>query len=260
MQRRPATPTSRTQFLVIPGNQLRHAATARRLPVGAPPLGRRALAAAVTTLSPRRRLPASSRRRRHDGSEADSVLRGSSKSEGVRRIPSSVGCAGRLGVRMRNRWTTLAGLGAAIAVLSSPLPSVSRAEPPDWVGGRAGPARLGGRLPAVASRNSLSAAQLRSTLLHDESLFVDADNHLIYVDPPVPPAQRMRRDSTQTRRRPIHPLRSPSTAGRARVASSTSTSTARWSRARAGTTRRPAPATPTRTTPTPTPQRSRRPS
>ena len=99
---------------------------------------------------------------------------------------------------MRNRWTTLAGLGAAIAVLSSPLPSASRAEPPDWVGGRAAVARLGGRLPAVASRNSLSAAKLRSNLLHDETLFVDADNHLLYVDPPAPLAQRTRSDRTQT--------------------------------------------------------------
>lgn len=99
---------------------------------------------------------------------------------------------------MRNRWTTLAGLGAAIAVLAGPVPSASRAEPPDWVGGRAAVARLGGRLPAVAARNSLSAAQLRSNLLHDKSLFVDADNQLLYIDPPAPPAQRTRGDRTQT--------------------------------------------------------------
>jgi hypothetical protein len=99
---------------------------------------------------------------------------------------------------MRNRWTTLAGLGAAIAVLAGLVPSASRAEPPDWVGGRAAVARLGGQLPAVAARNSLSAAQLRSNLLHDESLFVDADNQLLYIDPSAPPAQRTRGDSTQT--------------------------------------------------------------
>jgi hypothetical protein len=100
---------------------------------------------------------------------------------------------------MRNRWTTLAGLGAAIAVLAGPVPSDSRAEPPDWVGGRAAVSRLGGRLPAVAARNSLSASKLRSNLLHDETLFVDTDNQLLYVDPPVPPAQRTRSERTQTR-------------------------------------------------------------
>ena len=106
---------------------------------------------------------------------------------------------GTLGVRMRNRWTTLAGLGAVVVMLSGPLPTAARAEPPDWVGGRAGLARLGGRLPAVAERNSLSAAELRSNLLHDKSLFVDADNHLLYVDPPAPPVLRSRRDPIPTR-------------------------------------------------------------
>jgi hypothetical protein len=97
---------------------------------------------------------------------------------------------------MRSRWTTLVGLSAAIAVLSSLLPSAARAEPPDWVRGRAAVARLGARLPVVASRNSLSAAQLRSNLLHDQSLFVDADNNLLYVDPPLPQAQRTRGHTT----------------------------------------------------------------
>jgi len=64
------------------------------------------------------------------------------------------------------------------------MPHVAVAQPPaDWVGGQAAVERLGARLPAVAARNALSAAALRSNLLRDSSLLVDANDQLLYIEP-----------------------------------------------------------------------------
>jgi PKD repeat protein len=54
--------------------------------------------------------------------------------------------------------------------------------------GQAALERLGSRLPAVAAENGLSVAELRSQLLGDASLFVDATDRLLFVDPPAPEA------------------------------------------------------------------------
>src|SRR4051812_28900994 len=85
---------------------------------------------------------------------------------------------------MRKSWITLVGFSAVLG-LSGPVGEAARAEPPDWVGGRAAIARLGRLLPAVAAHNALSAAELRRNLVTDRSLRVDVDNQLLYVEPPV---------------------------------------------------------------------------
>jgi hypothetical protein len=109
--------------------------------------------------------------------------------------PSSVRCGRDRGVHVRRRWIALVGLGA---LLSAQLPFAVGAAPPDWVGGRAALARLGGRLPTVAALYALSTAQLRSNLLRDQSLFVDAGGHLLYIDPPAPQAEQTPRDVVAT--------------------------------------------------------------
>jgi hypothetical protein len=63
------------------------------------------------------------------------------------------------------------------------------ADRPDWAGGQAAVSRLGDRLPAVAARNSLSAAQLRSNLLTDPTLLVDPQDQLLYVEPAAEQAE-----------------------------------------------------------------------
>ena len=83
----------------------------------------------------------------------------------------------------------------ATVVLVNPVAPLARGEPPDWSGGRAALTRLGGRLPAVAAQNALSAGQLRTNLLHDKSLLVDPDDHLLYIDPPAAEAGRRASDS-----------------------------------------------------------------
>ena len=87
---------------------------------------------------------------------------------------------------MRKWWIRLLGCAAAVGVVSGQVGDVAVAEPPpDWVGGGAALARLGRRLPAVAARNALSATELRSSLLNDRSLRVDANDQLLYVEPPI---------------------------------------------------------------------------
>ena len=54
-----------------------------------------------------------------------------------------------------------------------------------WAG-QAAVDRLGARLPAVAQLHGMTAADLRTELLRDRSLFVDATDRLLFVDPPQP--------------------------------------------------------------------------
>jgi hypothetical protein len=90
---------------------------------------------------------------------------------------------------VRKTWTAaLVSLAAAVGVLSG-MAEHAVADKPDWAGGQAAVSRLGARLPAVAARNSLSPAQLRSNLLTDPTLFVDAQDELLYVEPTGEQAQ-----------------------------------------------------------------------
>lgn len=65
--------------------------------------------------------------------------------------------------------------------------SIADAQParpnlPDAANGRAAIAILGSRLPDVAQRNGLSAAKLRQFFVSDESLWIDKDSNLFYVE------------------------------------------------------------------------------
>jgi hypothetical protein len=83
---------------------------------------------------------------------------------------------------MGKAWTALVSFGVGVAAWSGIAQHVA-ADPPDWAGGQAAVSRLGDRLPAVAARNSLSANQLRSNLLTDPTLLVDAQDQMLYVEP-----------------------------------------------------------------------------
>ncbi|MCZ3387492.1 MAG: M12 family metallo-peptidase [Actinomycetia bacterium] len=89
---------------------------------------------------------------------------------------------------MKHSWTKVVVVAAVLASLQGASWHGAGAEPPDWLGGNAAIARLAGRLPAVAADNALSPAELRSHLLSDTSLRVDAHDRLLYVDPVRPMA------------------------------------------------------------------------
>src|SRR4051812_42274573 len=99
---------------------------------------------------------------------------------------------------MPKRWMTLAGSAAVLASLCGSLSGPAAAEPPPWANGRAAVARLGSRLDAVAGRHGWSGAGLRANLLQDPSLFVDAEDQLLYIDPPAPQAARTSHDAGAT--------------------------------------------------------------
>ena len=76
----------------------------------------------------------------------------------------------------------------SLVVANAPLATAS---PPDNVPdprGQAAIDRLGDRLPQVARAYGLSAAGLRARFLNDDSLSVDADEQLFYVDPAYDPS------------------------------------------------------------------------
>ncbi|MEO6495833.1 MAG: M12 family metallo-peptidase [Ilumatobacteraceae bacterium] len=87
------------------------------------------------------------------------------------------------------------------------------AEPPDWLGGTAAIARLTGRLPAVAADNALSAGELRSHLLTDNSLRVDGGDRLLYVEPVRPTAAGGATSDTSWLDAPTPPLDAVTTFG-----------------------------------------------
>jgi hypothetical protein len=89
---------------------------------------------------------------------------------------------------VRKSWTALVAFAAAVGV-SSGIAQHAVADPPDWAGGQAAVSRLGDRLPAVAAQNSLSPGQLRSNLLTDPTLLVDAQDQLLYVEPTAEQAE-----------------------------------------------------------------------
>jgi Metallo-peptidase family M12B Reprolysin-like len=89
---------------------------------------------------------------------------------------------------VRKSWTALISLAATVVVWPGIAQKVA-ADRLDWAGGQAAVSRLGDRLPAVAARNSLSAAELRSNLLTDPTLLVDAQDQLLYVEPAAEQAE-----------------------------------------------------------------------
>ena len=77
---------------------------------------------------------------------------------------------------------SLLGLVAAAA----PAPAQSLASPGERWSGKSAISHLGSRLAAVAARSGMSEAKLRGEFSKDKALRVDANDRLLYMDPPVP--------------------------------------------------------------------------
>lgn len=92
-------------------------------------------------------------------------------------------------MNMSARSSLIAALIAAAVVGSTLVGGTSAAAPGEsgarW-SGEAALVRLGSRLPSVAAEHGMTVAQLRSEFLGDASLFVDATDRLLFVDPPAP--------------------------------------------------------------------------
>ncbi len=97
----------------------------------------------------------------------------------------------------------------AAGVLALAVPAVGAvaappgpAGPPDGTRGAEAIARLGDRLPEVATEHGMSATRLRDLLRTDDTLFVDATDRLFYVRPEAPQRARTDRgDATASGRR-----------------------------------------------------------
>jgi|GEM_PF-1956354 len=85
-----------------------------------------------------------------------------------------------------NRALAATAVVSLLGLVASVAPAQSISSPGERWSGKSAISHLGSRLATVASRSGMSEAKLRGEFASDKTLRVDANDRLLYMDPPVP--------------------------------------------------------------------------